>query len=189
MRQLLSPNSQMLNPRQGTSSVIVSSQLAGVWFGNIMEKICEYCKGKYTPRDKDKERSQKYCNPQCSVGGIRIVNAATLNERFWAKVNPPDENGCMNWKTHANQHYGQFHYKSKVCGAHRVSWELHFGPIPNDLYVLHKCDNTKCVNPSHLFLGTQKDNLQDAKKKGRMPKGEKHYRAKLKHKKEMKCKP
>lgn len=51
--------------------------------------------------------------------------------------------------------------------AHRVSWELFRGPIPNKLFVLHKCDNKNCINPDHLFLGTAKDNIHDCIRKGR----------------------
>ena len=63
--------------------------------------------------------------------------------------------------------YGAFAIGRKAHGAHRVSWELHNSPIPDGLFVLHHCDNPLCVNPEHLFLGTQRDNMQDAYKKGR----------------------
>jgi len=72
----------------------------------------------------------------------------------------------------------------KMLGAHRVSWELHNGKIPEGLFVCHKCDNPICVNPEHLFLGTQLDNMADRKNKGRYVfppefKGEHHIHAKL----------
>jgi hypothetical protein len=59
-------------------------------------------------------------------------------------------------------------YEKRYQSAHRVSWKIHNGSIPKGLCTLHRCDNSLCVNPKHLFLGTQKDNIQDAWKKGRM---------------------
>ncbi len=74
------------------------------------------------------------------------------------------ESGCVLWgKTFFENGYGR--YKDKR--AHRVSWELTNGVIPNNLLVLHRCDVRNCINPNHLFLGTQYDNMQDMIKKGR----------------------
>ena len=81
--------------------------------------------------------------------------------------------GCWLWTGALNSgHYGAFFLK-KVHRAHRFSWELYNGPIPERMHVLHKCDNPPCVNPEHLFLGTAKDNTEDKIKKRRASYGRK----------------
>lgn len=85
-------------------------------------------------------------------------------ERFWAKVDKTGD--CWNW-TSVGKRYGQFSVGGKLLLAHRVSWSLSNGPIPDGLHVLHRCDNGKCVNPEHLFLGTHFDNMRDKVSKGR----------------------
>lgn len=93
-----------------------------------------------------------------------------LEQRFWANVNKTGT--CWLWTASFSGGGGDYG-AIKPCGsrkpkrAHRISWELHFGPIPKGMYVLHHCDNPPCVNPSHLFLGTLKDNSQDMIQKGR----------------------
>ena len=94
----------------------------------------------------------------------------TLAERFWAKVERSA--GCWRWNgSHVHNGYGQIlgtvGGKRIPLRAHRVSWELHFGPIPDGSMVLHRCDVRDCVNPSHLFLGTASDNTRDMVSKGR----------------------
>lgn len=88
---------------------------------------------------------------------------------FWYKVRKTKK--CWLW-TGTHQRYGRFNgEEGPGTLAHRQSWILEYGPIPKGLCVLHKCDNTLCVRPSHLWLGTQKDNSQDMVLKGRAPHG------------------
>lgn len=79
-----------------------------------------------------------------------------------------DSVGCWNWtKSRTPEGYGHLHIHCKYWYAHRFSWVLHYGNIPEHLHVLHKCDNPGCVNPEHLFLGTHQDNMHDRDLKGR----------------------
>jgi len=94
---------------------------------------------------------------------------ANTEKRFWARV----QMGlfCWDWLGALSQGYGHQEVAGSRTKAHRLSWVIHFGPIPDGLCVLHRCDNPRCVNPAHLFLGTQADNIQDmmAKDRGRWP--------------------
>jgi hypothetical protein len=93
----------------------------------------------------------------------------TIEERFWSKVLVIPFSECWLWTGEINEGgYGLLYIKEKARPAHRVSWELNRGSIPEKLKVCHKCDNPPCVRPDHLFLGTQRDNVYDMIKKGRM---------------------
>jgi HNH endonuclease len=104
----------------------------------------------------------------------------TVSEGFWRHVDAAAPDECWIWKGYRRFGYGMFTASGRShLMSHRISWELHRGPIPPGMGVLHRCDNPACVNPAHLFLGTQKDNMRDCKKKGRTAHGERQGRAKL----------
>jgi hypothetical protein len=109
-----------------------------------------------------------------------------IADRFWPKV-VQDPDGCWGWTAHLDHNgYPQIGRGGRGNGmtrASRVSWELHNGPIPEGLSVRHRCDNRICTRPDHLELGTQADNMRDAKDRGRIrnnpPRGIAHWKAKL----------
>lgn len=93
-------------------------------------------------------------------------------DRFWERVEVADSDECWEWQGSCfPKGYGQMWVGPKgsgtMCRTHRLSWWMHRGPIPDGLKILHHCDNPPCVNPSHLFLGTNDDNMEDMVSKGR----------------------
>jgi hypothetical protein len=109
------------------------------------------------------------------MAGLNDTPDARFLLRFWGKVNlngpvhPVLGTRCWIWTASKKRNgYGQFGIKKGVIVlSHRFAWELIVGPIPEKLYVLHRCDNPPCINVAHLFVGTQADNISDAFSKGR----------------------
>lgn len=98
----------------------------------------------------------------------RKANTRPLADRFFEKTMPVTESGCLLWTGALNgRGYGQIMVNHKPRKAHHIAWILEHGDIPNGKYVLHKCDVRSCVRPEHLFLGTQKENLEDMRNKNR----------------------
>lgn len=118
-----------------------------------------------------------------SCGNSQCTNPLHLylsgEDGFWSRVNViKDKDLCWEWRGQLNDSgYGLFRINGEVIRAHRYAYELENGSIPSDLFVLHRCDNRACCRPSHLFLGTNKDNVDDMVKKGRQNRGEKNANA------------
>jgi len=112
---------------------------------------------------------------------------STPEQRFWHYTEKGRNDSCWIWT--GTKHSAQPGYGVIVIGptgtnrpstmAHRFSWTLHFGEIPNGMLICHKCDNPLCVNPKHLFLGTFKDNMNDRNSKNRQAHDSRHGRAKV----------
>ena len=126
----------------------------------------------------------------CVGGAICLEAKMQFTEydiaRFWSHVNKSGE--CWTWNmSHDGHGYGHFCVNAKIERAHRVSYAITYGRIPESLEICHKCDNPGCVRPDHLFAGTHSDNMQDCAQKGhnmlqRHPElryGERHPLAKL----------
>lgn len=113
----------------------------------------------------------------CSFGNSAHPDLNSLDiARFWAKVRLAP-NGCLEWTGSCSggkgrKLYGQFTFnrdgRRAAANAHRIAWVLAHGPIPPGFSVCHRCDNGRCVDVAHLFLGTQTDNMRDASEKGRL---------------------
>jgi hypothetical protein len=117
---------------------------------------------------------------KCKISWMNL-HPISIEDRFHKYTGEITPSGCIPWTGSTDRKgYGKFCLPDgKMVIAPRASWELANGPIPDGLFVCHKCDNPICVNIDHLFLGTPKDNTMDAKSKGRLNHGEKCHLSKL----------
>lgn len=106
---------------------------------------------------------------------IALIEKLLISCRFWPKVSYSDDpDGCWDWTAHLNSDgYGSLKIGERNVGAHRVSYEIHHGPIPEGLIVRHSCDRPICVNPDHLGIGTHLDNARDRDSRARGSRGDK----------------
>ena len=143
-----------------------------------MEKKCETCGATFTKRPRDSARqweNRAFCSLPCA----NVMKKSTPTHLyFWDNVDRRGDDECWPWVGVCDGHgYGRVIFMTSVYKAHRVSYEMRNGPIPTGLVVRHICDNPNCVNPDHLLAGTQKENMQDAARRGRLnPKSLKNLR-------------
>ena len=152
--------------------------------------ICEVCKKEFeVTKSRLKKNimngSRTCCSKHCALLGNSNAGKwqkeyyeSSFESRFWSNVEKTDS--CWNWtggKTARG--YGVCRKQRKKITAHRIAFFMHNPSVSQDLCVLHKCDNRLCVNPDHLFAGTQLDNVRDRDEKNRQIKGEQSIHAKL----------
>jgi hypothetical protein len=137
-----------------------------------IDAICGQCSTPFRPIKYEYEHGRgRFCSYSCSMLSRPHEG---LESRFWSKVHKTPT--CWEWTASTSRTgYGTIKYDKKTMLAHRISYQLAYGETPEGALICHTCDNRRCVNPDHLFVGTHKDNTQDAVKKGRMSHGPKHW--------------
>jgi hypothetical protein len=126
---------------------------------------------------------KRHYQQQWRTGKPEIVRPnphGTLEGRFWRYVTKGEPGACWRWTGFCDKDgYGKLRDGEANRPAHVISWEVHFGPVPDGMFVLHSCNNPPCPNPSHLKLGNHQENMQDRIAAGHYATGEQHPMAKF----------
>ncbi len=148
------------------------------------EHKCERCGNPIRRKPYDTPSSflkRRFCGYSCS-NKTRTFTRVPMQERFWCKVKIGAPTECWEWKAAVHPDgYGWFtgNPTDRPRHAHRFAYQLSKGDIPDNLWVLHTCDNRICVNPNHLYLGNRRDNIKDCVDRNRTCYGERNPRSKL----------
>lgn len=131
------------------------------------DRRCRSCGAPLSRRKNEDERDwneRKSCNRSCHTAW---KNAKPIWQTF-VDLCSAQPDGCIEWRGHKDpKGYGRFTSHGGEVLAHRIAYSMHYGSIPDGMHVLHRCDNPSCVNPRHLFPGTNQDNVDDKMRKGR----------------------
>lgn len=138
---------------------------------------CENCQKPLTQKQIEHAARNKRIPRFCTRSCARAAEKVSLEERFWSKVEMTEDHYI--WMASTSRGYGYLWTDGKNIPATHVAWFLATGAWPKPLYALHECDTPACVRKEHLFLGTQRENMDDMLEKGRVPKGVARINAKL----------
>lgn len=131
-------------------------------------KLCECGCGSFAPIATRTDPKRGYVAGEPHRFILNHDKRIPIAIRFWHHVTATDPTECWEWQGSRDQRgYGYASVNGHTRKAHQISYELHYGPIPEGKFPCHKCDNPPCCNPHHLFAGTPLDNMQDMKAKGR----------------------
>lgn len=141
---------------------------------------CEKCGKEFKWKRPSHQIKAKLCSNKCKPKYYNDKESLEYKIKLYNERVVKKE-GCWDWLgiIDTNQGYAKVQFKRENISAHRLSWIIHYGDIPKDKQINHHCDNRKCTNPEHLYLGTQKQNEEDKLKRNRQAKGSINGSAKL----------
>jgi endogenous inhibitor of DNA gyrase (YacG/DUF329 family) len=132
------------------------------------ERVCGTCNTRFMRRNSKKDWPFYFCSKKCLCIHLSKIRLSEHKEDFWVRVKKT--NSCWLWigakqvgpkNKNPNKCYGKVRINTRIVRAHRAAWELVYAKIPKGLMVLHTCDNPPCVNPLHLYLGSDVENARD----------------------------